>query len=650
MATEAELKAALIKAHNAGDTQAAQLFASKIKQMRAQPLPQAQTVGADGMPQLSINENPSGNINTPKPQETNLLQDIVGGGEAALSALTGLVAGAPAMALGNIEGVVGDLTGRLTPEQAQKVGQQYAQSVTYAPRTIAGQRQVAAIGETLGALPPVLGAATPLQAMGAGQAASQAARMAPAAAKEAAQTVAQAAQKAMPKQSQAGTLSVGAAQVPEEIVTIQKFQDLPVKVPVTMADVATGDERFKWKQFENEMAKDAEQGQKYRDIAAQKNSAVRQNLDEFIDMTGSSVPEGQYQYLTGEKVREALKSGKAAGKERVTAAYNKAREAGELEQPIPQERLDTVSTFVNDSRAERSNAPVLKSFVDEAVNVRQLGAGSIEDGTFRLGQITLDQAETLRQRVNKLVDKTNPADLAAASQIKNLIDQSMEGLGGNYFKAARNVAKQEFDKYENNVIIKSILDRKGNSNDPKIAAEQIVQKAVFGGSVDDLDNFRRVLMKSGANGVEAWKDVQAAVLRTIRDEALRGKSTVDTAGLVKAQAGTINKMVDNLDKNGKLNKLFGKKGADQLRLLREVSGHIAEQMPGTLNASNTASAMVMFLRNVPVVGKITTALESVAPLVRDAKLRSKINKSINVEKTLKEKGIDVKKYGLEPLN
>ena len=141
-------------------------------------MPQAQTLGSDGLPQLSINENPSGNINTPKPRETSVMEDIVGGAEALGSTLSGMFLGAPAMAIGNVEGAIGDLTGRLTPEQAQQVGQNYAQSVTYAPRTEAGQRQVAAIGEALGALPPVLGVATPLQAVGAGQAVGRTAQAA----------------------------------------------------------------------------------------------------------------------------------------------------------------------------------------------------------------------------------------------------------------------------------------------------------------------------------------------------------------------------------------------------------------------------------------------------------------------------------------
>lgn len=141
-------------------------------------MPQAQTLGADGLPQLSISENPSGNINTPKPREMSVAENVVGAGDAALSALSGFFFGAPAAALGNIEGAIGDLTGRLTPEQAQQLSQQYAEAVTRAPKTEAGQRQLAALSEALSVLPPVLGVATPLQAVGAGQAVGRTAQAA----------------------------------------------------------------------------------------------------------------------------------------------------------------------------------------------------------------------------------------------------------------------------------------------------------------------------------------------------------------------------------------------------------------------------------------------------------------------------------------
>lgn len=644
MATEAQLKQALLVAHRKGDKRAADLFAAEIKKMRL-----ASQTPAQSIPIFDNAGNPI-EPDAPMPKrETTLKEDIIGAGETAATALTGATTGALGYVQGLGTGLVdtiaaGEFGTQKGVDRIAETAGRFAAQGAYTPKTEAGQRQVAALGEAASMLPPTVAGFSPAQLAGAGQAARASMQVTPTAVRETAQV----ARQALPSRGAQSSRSIGAAEVPAEIVQLQKFQDLPTPVPVTMSDIATGDERFKWKQIENEYAKDAENGAELRDIAARKNAAIQQNFEDFIDMTGTTVPEGQYQYITGEKVRGALQEGKREGKVRVTAAYQRAREAGELEQPIPQERVDVISNFINDSRAERANAPVLSSFVDEVVNVRGLGTGSIEDGTFRISNLTLDQAETLRQRLRKLQNDANSADVAAASQIRTLIDQAQEGLGGNFFKSARKVAKQEFDKYENNTIIKSILSNKGKSNDPKVAAEQIVQKAVFGGSVDDLDNFRLTLMKSGAKGMEAWRDVQAATLRTIRDEALRGKSTVDTAGLVKAQAGTINKLVDNLDKNGKLNKLFGKKGADQLRLLREVSGHIAEQMPGTLNTSNTAAAWVMFMRDIPVIGKATTAIEKTIPLVRDARLRSKINKAINVDKTLKQKGIDPEKYGLKP--
>jgi len=47
MATEAQYKEALIKAHRKGDTRAAQLFASRIKELRASPQPAVAAVAAD---------------------------------------------------------------------------------------------------------------------------------------------------------------------------------------------------------------------------------------------------------------------------------------------------------------------------------------------------------------------------------------------------------------------------------------------------------------------------------------------------------------------------------------------------------------------------------------------------------------------------
>lgn len=185
MATEQQLKEALIKAHKAGDTKAAQLFADKIKQMRSQDFGARIDFG--------------GAVDTPKKQEFSLGEKAVGAVEAAKTLGSGLLFGVPAGVIGTAEGVFGDLTGRLTPEQAQQLAAQYSADVTSMPETEAGQRYVKAIGDFLGVLPPVMGAATPLQAMGAGQALGASARVAPAVAKAVPSDIAAAANNLRPQ-------------------------------------------------------------------------------------------------------------------------------------------------------------------------------------------------------------------------------------------------------------------------------------------------------------------------------------------------------------------------------------------------------------------------------------------------------------------
>ncbi len=588
-----------------------------------------------------------GGDTTPQPQpERSFADKAIGASEAALSAVTGATTGAVGGLIGTAEGVADAIRqGKFGTQEGVDLAQQrateYMQNATYQPRTDAGNEYLQIVGEVAGALPAASGIAAELQAGG------MAARQAGQAARAGLDVAGSQAAKLAPKPAtQNGALSVGAAEVPEEVVQFQKFQELPTPVTPTMSDLATGDARFAWKQFENEIAKDEQLGKANRDAAALKNAQVQQNLDQFIDMTGTELPETNYQYATGNKVVDALYKGLEADKAKVTKAYKAAEANGELEGLVPQDRLDAVSSFVNENRAKRTNAPVLKGFVDEAF-VKEVGEGSIEDGTFRLKPMTIKQAEEMRQEVNRLVDSSNGQDLHYAGQIKQMIDDAQEGLGGTAFKVARKLRRQTADKYENTQLIDALLSEKKGYKDAKVAPELVVQKAVISGSVDDLKQFRSTLMKSGADGMAAWKDVQAAVLRSIRDEALKGKSVVDNTGLIKAQAGALSKAIGNLDKNGKLDLLFGKKDAAKLKLLGEVSERIAQQMTGTFNSSNNM-AWISMMRKVPVLGGAADALDNVMSIVKNRQLSKKAQEAVNFEKTLKKQGIDLSKYKAQP--
>ena len=106
------------------------------------------------------------NLAAPLPvqPETSFLDDAIGLGEAALTTVTGATGGALGFGLGAVEGIVGELTGRIPQAEGIKEAERLASELTFAPRTGSGQSMVKNLGETLSVLPPVLGT-TPLNAL-----------------------------------------------------------------------------------------------------------------------------------------------------------------------------------------------------------------------------------------------------------------------------------------------------------------------------------------------------------------------------------------------------------------------------------------------------------------------------------------------------
>ena len=566
--TEEKLKAALIQAHKKGDKQAAQLFARKIKEMRSQV-----GVDAQGEPTFSM----GGHMPQPAPQpEQSFMDKAIGAGEAALTTLTGTTTGAVGGLIGALEGVVqAAKEGKIGEAEAQQIimrrMSEGAQSGTYSPRTQAGQEFAQDIGEIAGALPPVVAGFTPQQALGASQSVS---------------ATAQAARGALPQmkpQSMQG-LSIGAAEIPPEQVRMQQAQDLPVPLPLTKG-MRTQD--FAQQRFEREIAKDAELGAPMRERMAQLNQGIGQNIDEFISATGTELPETAWRLETGNKVIKALESGYRNEKSKVDNAYKAARERGETQEVIS---VSPLADYLNESRVDVTVAPVVGAIAKEAERLG-VGRGKIEDGSFEILPMTIEQSETLRQRVNALTDSANGQDLRRASQIKSIIDKAQDSAGGKVFQSARKMRQQLANKYENLAIIDQLLDTKGQYNDQRIAAENVVSRAVVGGSVEDLKNLRRVLSTAGKEGLDALKEVRAATIRHIRDEATKNVGR-DPAGNPLISAAGMDRAIKALDKNGKLDLLFGKSEASKLRLLNDVAKDILVAQPNAVNTSNTTSVLL----------------------------------------------------------
>jgi len=548
-----------------------------------------------------------------KPEES-LTDKAIGVGESALSIGSGLTTGAAGGLLGTIEGIAQAVReGKIGEPEAQQIIQQRmaegAQAGTYMPRTETGQNIVKGVGEALGALPPVVAGFSPAQAAGASQALG---------------ATAQAARGLMPQATPKAMqgLSVGAAEVPIEQVRMQQAAELPVPIKLTKGQAGKD---FEQQRFERETAKANEVGDPLRQRYSEQNMQLQQNLDAFIDSTGTELPETNYMLETGRMVDNAIRSRAATDKNRIRQAYKDAEKAGEMASPV---NMSPLAEYLNENRAGRTSAPIMKTIADE-LEVQGVGAGRIDDGSLQLGELTLGQAEKLRQTINKFAKDNDPNDLRVASEMKGIIDGATESAGGDAYRRARTLRRQYANQYENIGIIRDIIGKKRGSDDRKIATENIVNKAVFGGTVDELKSVRKTLQTQGQEGIAAWKEIQAATLRQIRDEATKNMQRDQNGNPIVSAAG-LNRIVSSLDKNGKLVNLFGAKGAEQVRLLNDVAKDILISQPGTVNSSNTSTALLAALEMGTYGGPFVSVLKFARDKVKDRAIKNRVERALNV--------------------
>lgn len=619
MATLQQLEVALANADKAGDMDAARKLAAVLARARQDT--------ANQIPDTQVPETIA------RPAEPTIGERIVGAGETALTLGTGMTGGTVGMIGGTLKGLAEQiLAGKFgTPEAANLVEQQAmkgAQALTYAPRTQAGQEMAAATGEALQQVIPV----TPLTAeMGALAAGTRAAAV-PAAARAGATVDAatQAARKLLPTAEARPTPgtrgSAGAAGVDIATLRQAKAEELPVPVKLTEGQKTR---TFEQQRFERETAKLPEVGEPLRERFAQQNQQLQQNLDAFIDMTGAEAPDLR---SVGLSVDKALRERAARDKARVRVLYKEAEKAGEMEAPVA---LDSLVQHLNDSLPEAEVANVLKAARAKAL---QLGV-AVEDASGNLvpQPVTLKTAELFRRSVNAATN-VEPTNIRQAAIMKNLVDTSTEGLGGNLYKQARSARARYASDYENIGLVKQLLGLKRGTEDRAIAMEDVLRRSVLdpSTSLDTVRQVRRLLQTGGDDGKQAWKEIQGGVLRHIKDESLRNVAPDQLGNRVMSPA-QLDRVVTQLDRSGKLDFVFGKKGAEQLRTINDVAKDVLTSPPGAVNTSNTATVLAG-LMDVAISGTsgvpapIMTSMRVITGQIRDSRLRAKVRAALGESK------------------
>jgi hypothetical protein len=197
-------------------------------------------------------------------------------------------------------------------------------------------------------------------------------------------------------------------------------------------------------------------------------------------------------------------------------------------------------------------------------------------------------------------------------QINSLIDSTTETAGGQLYKDARALRAKYAREFENIGAVDKLLSKKPGTSDRSVALEDVFSHSILNGSLDDVRNIGKTLKKAGPEGEQAWKELQGQTIEHIKDQVTRNIDT-DTFGNPVVSPAKFKAIVRELDQDGKLDYVFGKKGAQEIRDLLETTILVNKPVKGAVNESNTASVLIRAmdkikgspLGKIPGVGAVT---------------------------------------------
>ena len=404
---------------------------------------------------------------------------------------------------------------------------------------------------------------------------------------------------------------VGAAQSPEAITRMQMAQQLRVPVPLTKGQAT---KELGQQQFEMETAKTYPQdvGRPIIDRKIDQNQRILSNFDAFLEPIGAKTAAPDNLYEVGKVVDNALVKKAKEAKKEIKNAYTLADESGQTQELID---VTPIKTYLDSMEAEAINAPIITSAKMKLENLAPAG------------ELSINKLEEVRKMVGRLSGST-PTNAEFGREINKLIDASTEGKGGNLYQDARKLRANYAREFENVGVVDKLLSKKAGTTDRAVAFEKVFDHAILNGSLDDVRAIGQTLKKAGPEGQQAYRELVGQTIEYMR-EAITKNIKTDESGKRIVSAAQFDTVVKNLDKSGKLDYLFGKKGAEEIRNLRDTA-ILVYDVPLGVNTANTASALDKvfnrLINRIPLVGPMA---EVGSEALEKQRLTKQVQEAIN---------------------
>ena len=387
---------------------------------------------------------------------------------------------------------------------------------------------------------------------------------------------------------------------------------------------------FKDVNWAREKAKDATTGEPLRQKYASDNQKLINNLDLEIEQTGAQktgIDRGEL----GQELNNVVDKYQKNRYQQVKDKYTEADTAGETLQQVPYKSvLDYIDNIEAKRPTQYDQNPILK-MVKEDLKAND------PNGT---GAINLRQYEDIKQLINAETEY-GTSNGFHGSKIRSAIDEATKDAGGTLYKEARSLNSRYMKEFEENPAIRDITAIKKGTTERKIAVENLVEDSMLKGPRSRVEELFKTLENAGPEGQAMINELRGVVAEQIRSEAVKGVGRDINGNPIVSPTG-LNNVIQKLDKSGKLDLIFGKKGAERYRTLNDVAIDVKTVPEGSVNYSGTASQLKNLV--VPIVTDLGASAMAGVPLpvtlggtmaykyVKGRKEANKINEFLNYGK------------------
>jgi len=308
-------------------------------------------------------------------------------------------------------------------------------------------------------------------------------------------------------------------------------------------------------------------------LKQQQQEAIGRQFQKLTEETGATVADVDPIYLrdVGKIVDKPLMAEYQKSFNKYKAKYAEADNSGETLAPV--EYKPIIDFIESKSPTERATLdPVLNAVYENLKKNDPNGTGTINIRTM----------EDIYQLAGKYPNS------AHARQLKNLMDDATEGVGGNLYQEARAARRQFAKEFEDVSAVAKLVGSKGE--DRLVRLSNVFDNVVLGSTKEDVQHITGLLKRAGEDGQQAINELKGQTIQWLKGQA------TGVNGITKFD--NFRKAVDKLEREDKLTELFGKAGREQILDLRDTVKDALVKQPGAVNYSNTANAVMRGLENM----------------------------------------------------